>query len=169
MLLNDHDLRQIDEPYLKSLGFDEVISVSLRMLKDLKEARERLNQNPDNSSRPPSSREPWVVARIEKANDEIDEESDLKDDLLKQAPDTDDEVSNLEEKKKPKKNHPSSDQRRKPGKQKGAEGFGRTQKLPVTDEVIHRATACNACGRELLEEAKFVASTGYYIIDRAWQ
>ena len=69
MLLNDHDLRQIDETYLKSLGLEEVIRVSLRLLKDLKEARERLNQNPDNSSRPPSSRDPWVVARGGVAND----------------------------------------------------------------------------------------------------
>jgi hypothetical protein len=165
MLLNDHDLRQIDETYLKSLGPEEIVRVSLRMLKDLKEARERLNQNPDNSSRPPSSREPWVVARLEKEDDEIDKESDLDDDLLKQATDTDDEVSDPEEKEEPKKNHPSSGQGRKPGKQKGAKGFGRTQKLPVTGQVIHQATECNACSRELGKEAEFVARTGYYIID----
>ena len=165
MLLNDHDLRQIDETYLKSLGLEEVIRVSLRLLKDLKEARERLNQNPDNSSRPPSSREPWVVARLEKEDDEIDEESNLDDALQKQATDTDDENSDPKEKEEPKKNHPSSGQGRKPGKQKGAKGFGRTQKLPVTGEVIHRATECNACSRELGEDAKFEATTGYYIID----
>jgi hypothetical protein len=164
MLLNDHDLRQIDEQYLKSLRPEEVIRVSLRLLKDLKEARERLNQNPDNSSRPPSSRDPWVVAKLEEADDEIDKESDSDDALLKEATDTD-EVSDPEEKEEPKKNPPSSGQGRKAGKQKGAKGFGRTQKLPVTGEVIHRATECNACSRELGEEAEFVARTGHYIIN----
>jgi transposase len=165
MLLNDHDLRQIDETYLKSLGHEEVIRVSLRLLKDLKEARERLNQNPDNSSRPPSSRDPWVVAKIEEADNKIDKESDSDDGLLQHATDTDDEVSDPEEKKEPKKNSPSSAQGPKAGKQKGAKGFGRTQKLPVTGEVIHRATECNACSRELGEEVKFVVRTGHYIID----
>jgi transposase len=64
MLLSDHDLRQIDEMYLKSLCSEDLIGVSIRLLNDLKEAKDRLNQNPGNSSRPPSSREPWVVAQI---------------------------------------------------------------------------------------------------------
>ena len=33
--------------------------LSLRLVADLKEARERLKQGPTNSSRPPSSRAPW--------------------------------------------------------------------------------------------------------------
>jgi transposase len=32
---------------------------STKLLSDLKEARERLDQNPSNSSRPPSSQAPW--------------------------------------------------------------------------------------------------------------
>ena len=70
MLLSDHDLRQIDEMYLKSLGSEDLIGVSIRLLNDLKEARDRLNQNPGNSSRPPSSREPWVVAQIKEEGEE---------------------------------------------------------------------------------------------------
>lgn len=165
MLLNDHDLRQIDETYLRSLEPEELIRVSIRLLKDLKEARERLNQNPDNSSRPPSSREPWVIAKLEEADDEIDKESDFDDGLLKQATDTDDEVSDPEEKKEPKKNPSSSGRRPKAGKQKGAKGCGRTQKLAVTGEVIHRAKECAACGRQLGEEAEFIGRTGHYVID----
>jgi len=38
---------------------DVLCGLSLRLLADLKEARERLNQGPTNSTRPPSSRAPW--------------------------------------------------------------------------------------------------------------
>jgi transposase len=59
MHLSDHDLRQMDEGWLEKLPEDKLRQVSGRILQDLKEARDRLNQTPDNSSRPPSSRAPW--------------------------------------------------------------------------------------------------------------
>ena len=59
MHLSDHDLRQMDEVWPEKLPEDKPRQVSTRILKDLKEARDRLNQTPDNSSRPPSSRAPW--------------------------------------------------------------------------------------------------------------
>ena len=42
------------------------------MLEDLKEAREQINQNPKNSSRPPSSVEPWIKSEIEDDEEEIE-------------------------------------------------------------------------------------------------
>ena len=59
MHLNDHSLRQIDDAYLRSLEPEALCALSLRLLADLKEARDRLHQGPENSSRPPSSRVPW--------------------------------------------------------------------------------------------------------------
>ena len=59
MHLSDHHLRQIDDAYLRSLDPEALCGLSVRLLADLKEARERLNQGPTNSSRPPSSRAPW--------------------------------------------------------------------------------------------------------------
>ncbi len=187
MLLRDHDLRQIDEIYLKSLSLEELQGVSIRLLSDLKEAREYINQNPNNSSRPPSSREPWIVARLEEPDEEIDKESDLdeeaflkdseadddskddaddgKDDADDSKDEADDSKDNSGEKSEGKKKRKNSGQGRKAGKQKGAKGCGRTQKLTVTGEVVHRAKKCAACGRELGEEAEFVARTGNYIVD----
>ncbi len=72
MLLKNHSLRQIDEAYLRSLSHEALVGLSTKLVSDLKEARERLNQSPSNSSRPPSSRAPWV--RDEAPEDE-DEES----------------------------------------------------------------------------------------------
>ena len=77
MIFNDHDLQQIDAGFVKSLDPSDMQELILRLLEDLKEARERLNQNPSNSSRPPGSQEPWIVAEIE------DEETDKKYDSEK--------------------------------------------------------------------------------------
>jgi hypothetical protein len=177
MILSDYDLRQIDENYLHTLLREELLGVSMRLLKDLKEARERINQNPNNSSRPPSSREPWEISRIEKDDDELNEKNiiegvdssdeDLVDDNHIDENSNEDLVddNNIDEKKEVEKSSSKSTQSRKAGKQQGAIGYGRTQKLSITDEIIHRATECAACGKELGEEAKFIARTGHYIID----
>ena len=44
MHLSNHSLRQIDDNYLRSLGTEELRGLSLRLLADLKEAREQLNR-----------------------------------------------------------------------------------------------------------------------------
>src|SRR5512147_1298557 len=59
MHLTPHSLHQIDDAYLQSLEVEALRGLSMRLLADLKEAWDRLNQGPDNSSRPPSSRAPW--------------------------------------------------------------------------------------------------------------
>jgi hypothetical protein len=53
--LSDYSLRQLDDDYVRSLGTDALRDLSLRLLADLKEARERLNQRPTNSSRQPGA------------------------------------------------------------------------------------------------------------------
>ena len=59
MKLSDHDLRQIDAEYLAHLSPEQLLQVSVRLLADLKEARDGANQTPHNSSRPPGSFAPW--------------------------------------------------------------------------------------------------------------
>ena len=71
MRLTEHDLRQINYAYLESLPQGKLVEVTKTLLDDLKDARDRLNQNPQNSSRPPSSREPWLRAKLE---EELEEE-----------------------------------------------------------------------------------------------
>ncbi len=173
-MLSDHDLRQIDEIYLRSLGSEELIIITIRLLNDLKEARDRLNQNPSNSSRPPSSREPWIVAKLEEQDKEDEIESDKVDDdgvSLSEDEDEDDDKEEKEkkddddDKKKPPKREDRSGDGRKAGKQKGSAGCGRTQQLPVTNQIIHRAHECAACGRKLGEESSFIARTGHYEVD----
>ncbi len=76
MQLSDHSLRQIDEAYLERLGDGALRSLSSKLLLDLKEARERLNQTSRNSSLPPSREAPWNKARASDAGTEQDETSE---------------------------------------------------------------------------------------------
>jgi transposase len=59
MHLSRNDLAQLDETYLAGLPGGSLRTLSVKLLLDLKELFERLEQNPSNSSRPPSSRAPW--------------------------------------------------------------------------------------------------------------
>ena len=58
MYLSDHDLRQFDDAYLAGLSDAQARALLGKALADLKAARERLGQNPTNSSRPPSTSTP---------------------------------------------------------------------------------------------------------------
>jgi hypothetical protein len=114
--LSDHSLRQIDDDYVRSLGTDELRGLSLRLLADLKEARERLHQGPTNSSRPPSSRAPWERGERAEEAGEPAEADRIREAEPAEAPPA--EV-------KPGGAQPA----RKAGKQPGAPGAGRTQVL----------------------------------------
>ena len=62
MRLSNHDLLQLTEEELLELPEDVLRRLSVKLLYDLKEARERLRQTSRNSSRPPSSDLPWDKA-----------------------------------------------------------------------------------------------------------
>ena len=55
MHLTDHDLRQLDRDALSRLEDEALRRLAERLLADLKEARDRLNQDSRNSSCPPGS------------------------------------------------------------------------------------------------------------------
>ena len=59
MKLSDHDLLQLTEEELLELPEEVLRRLSIKLLYDLKEARERLRQTSRNSSRPPSRDLPW--------------------------------------------------------------------------------------------------------------
>lgn len=155
MKLKDHDLKQIDRAYLETLEPAKLVEVSLKLLEDLKESRDRLNQTVQNSSRPSGSFAPWeggIVSAGSPVEEEVDREPE-------------------EEKKKKKKRSKSQSKtgqgKKKKGKQRGAKGYGRKVELAVTGVKIHRTEECATCGAELGEEAEFEARTGLYVLDVA--
>ena len=58
----------------------------------------------------------------------------------------------------------SSSKKKKAGKPHGGQGFGRMQKLPITDQVEHRLSYCEGCGHDLTD-AQQTSFTGFYSID----
>jgi transposase len=160
MHLSDHSLRQLDDGYVRSLGAEELRDLSLRLLADLKEARERLNQGPTNSSRPPSSRAPWEHGEIPDPTNEPQTPQD--EAASAEAPLTE---------AQPAKTRPAEVQpceakpARKAGKQPGAPGMGRTQVLEAQELIPHYPQVCAGCGRPLTAGTDAVAYTGFQALD----
>ena len=144
MKISDHDLRQLDAASIRRLVVEQPQAVEplmVRLVEDLKEARERLNQNPDNSSRPSSTREPWSRADVPPPESQTN------------APPADDGAADTPTSKgPPAKKKSSSTPSRPAGRQKGARGHGRTQKLAVTHTQDHRPCQCARCGGALPPE-----------------
>ncbi len=168
MRLSEHDLKQIDEEYVRTLEPDKLRELFLKVLADLKETRDRLNQNPENSSRPPSTRAPWERTAQEEEDDDGEEEP-----VAEEGPAEEQEEREPTEISTEGKSEVSSEETvatgngkpGKPGKRKGDPGYGRRLELEVTEERIHRASECAACGCALPEDALFRASTGRYELE----
>jgi len=188
MKLTDHDLKQIDHDTLNRLSPEQVLSLSHQMIDDLKEARDRLNQNSNNSSRPSGSMPPWTSNETQNPADQDNADADDVDPVIQDPTDkNDDDHVSLEEvsldstlktglidKQPPEKESPAPTPPIKPdsdkrvaGKQKGAPGYGRTQELPVTAIVYHARSHCASCNAALGDYDDQVAWTGFYSIDIA--
>ena len=165
MKLSDHDLQQLNADWLRARTPEELLSVSQKLLDDLKEARERLNQNSTNSSVPPGSQPPWFHPAEDTENEDDD------DTLIPPPPDgkSDSDESSTDKAdaqpdKAAKESKPPKTQRN-PGKQPGAQGFGHTQILPVTATEHHQACQCAGCGKAFTSDSPSRAYTGFYTVD----
>ncbi len=164
MVLDDQELLQIDENFIDTLLKKDptaLAGLSVTLLNDLKEARERLNQNPSNSSKPSSSLPPWD----KEASDEEEPEADqtAEPEFINDS-DVTMEADNTPDKKKDQSTtQDSTDQKRHPGRQPNSQGFGRTQKLSVSHTAHHHCDACSVCNTSLSVVEK--AYTGFYSIN----
>ena len=175
MTLSDHDLSQIDHEKIHDLPWEQGRHLCCDLLDDLKEARERLNQNSNNSSRPPSLDAPW-----DKIKNEVSDDKDDADDTgertekehLEQAKNSEEPLTppSQDDTDTPRtSNTSSSDEptKRKPGKQPGAKGFGRQQVIKVTHEEPHSPEHCACCHRPS-DEGQLVANTAFDELDIDW-
>lgn len=140
MTLSDRDLGQMDTDYLDDLPEGELRSLSKQLLADLKDARERLKQSPETSSRPPSSREPWKACQ---ASDETPEQASATDEL----PNTASEEPSA----------PAGDANRSQtaGRRVGSQGHSRNLTLAVTQTILHHPTGCGVCGQPFVDHADY--------------
>ena len=178
MIIKDHDLRQLNEKRLQALLEKDpasLLKLSHDLLDDLKEARERLNQNSSNSSRPPGSQDPWFRIEDEASTEEDDEEasddhsgqelieSDSKATSGGASSDTAALDRNEQAKGKTGKGR-SCKPKNNPGKLPGAPGFGRTKELNVNETLHHYLDQCVICG-DVLKTDSAVAHNGFYTLE----
>lgn len=169
MKITGHSLKQLDEAYMKSLMPQELCALSVKLLDDLKEARDRLNQNSNNSSKPPGS--DLLGKGSTTSRGTSDSPSDEWDTV--NSANHQDEPSTPEKTDEPAATAPdpstsqekAPEKKRKAGKQEGSPGYGRTQVLLVMETVLRHATACSGCGRTFCHDARHVAYTGYDTVE----
>lgn len=171
MHLSAHDLKQMDEEWLQRLPPEMLLAVSKRLLADVKHLQDRLNQNPSNSSRPPSSRAPWDKTPASAQNQDASSPPDqpAAEPAAPTAPDTAAE-GGTPAPAPPAASDPhkgAAAAPRRPGRQPGSPGHGRTQKLAVTDTCLHRPSHCSACGSALAPERVGVSYTAWDEIEVA--
>ena len=166
MQLTDHDLKQINQEYLASLSRGGLLHLSGKMLDDLRDARDRLNQTPQNSSRPSGSYAPWEQAANADKERQLDDSSDdSSDDSAEKPAETEEEVRTAAHQLQAATANQLGENKRKPGKQPGSQGVGREVKLAVTGEIIHQATSCAGCGGNFGAAVSFQATTARYMLD----
>jgi len=172
--LSDFDLKQMDEAWLCRQPEAVLRHLTKRLLEDLRVARDRLNQSPSNSSRPPSSMPPWQNGTGQTA-----------DETQSSAPgDAPDTLDKLEPPKLPKGSGQADSAttaesakpttsvmplRRSPGKAGralGAPGYACTQKIIPTRIKHIYPTHCAVCGNPMEANASAKAWTGWDMIDR---
>jgi len=163
MHLSDHDLRQLDEAALANLTPEQATALLSKAIEDLKSARERLAQNPTNSSRPPSTRAPWEQAEAQ--GREPEEASVVS---ARSAEEVKPEAVSESEQKEPAKS-PEGKEAEKPagraGRRKGAPGHSRTQQLPVDAEQPHAPHGCVIRSRPLDESHQSRPHNAHYVLD----
>lgn len=162
MQLTDHDLKQINQEYLAALSPGHLLHLSSKMLADLRDVRDRLNQTPQNSSRPSGSYAPWEQA----ANADQDRQTDdAADDAAEKPEETAAEALAAPNQLPAAPANQPGATKRKPGKQPGAKGIGREVQLAMTGEISHKATVCACCGENFAETVAFQATTARYVLD----
>lgn len=172
MYLSDFDLQQLDEQKLTALPAKQKDGLLVKLLWDLKEARERLKANSQTSSRPPRSDPPWHGTgsgdEESKAAGNADTESTGDPDAdgcgavsaaTKAGPNG---LAAPAEKRTPVS--AAEGERKKAGRRPGVPGHSRQVSLPVGDVVVHAPESCALCS-ESLDPAGFVARGGWYVLD----
>ena len=182
MKINDHDLRQLNEERLQALLEKDpvaLLQLTNRLLDDLKEARERLNQNPSNSSRPSGSQDPWFRSGDDESTGEMEEDDEGTEEVEEEEDDGSDRKPEESGSASPEKEE--SDGNEQPEKEDGERPRFRSRKtnresspaprdsgapkeLIVNETIHHYPDRCTFCG-DLLNPESAVAHNGFYTIE----
>ncbi len=163
MVLKEHELLQNDEPFIRRLlekNPDTLAELNIHLINDLKEALERLNQNPSNSSKPSGRLAPWDKGSSDDETSTFDEQAALDSEInMEQSlyittnqaiEDTNNDCCFQSE---------SSQKQRKLGRQSGSQGLDRTQQLAIYEAFegpCHETVSISADHQKRLENLRDV-------------
>ena len=137
--LDKDDLKQMNRSYFQSLSQERLVEVADNLHQLATELWEKQQQNSENSSQPPSKDNPYTsTATTEESAQNSAGETGSAETEQKQI---DESSGKPNQKKSP----------RKPGKQPGGKGFGRSQLLKAEVIIPHYPTQCSACNQTLKE------------------
>ncbi|MCP4105842.1 MAG: IS66 family transposase, partial [Desulfobacteraceae bacterium] len=129
----------MDRQYFQTLENENLVEVACNLRNFAAELIERLEQDSGNSSKPPSS-----------------------DDPFKKGSDTEDKKI----KEKNKNESDKEDVKRSPGKQPGAEGFWRSPVPEAEEIIVHCPENCAACNRKIqTDEIYSNPYMGHYVFE----
>ena len=150
--LDKDDLAQMNEDYFKSLNQERLVEVAKNLHQLATELWEKQQQNSENSSKPPSSDNPYSSkATTEKEAQKPESESATGLTEKNQSDET--------QQKEIWQNSP-----RKVGKQPGAQGFWREQPLKAEVKVPHYPHQCAACNHSLIK-SDCQLYMGHYVLE----
>lgn len=165
MYRSDFDLQQLDEQKLTALPAEQKDALLVKLLWDLKDARERLKANSQTSSRPPRSDPPWHgndhAGRGLEAAGKVKSAAEVSAARPAAGAEPSDVAAPAAG---PTPASAADETPKKPGRRGGAPGHSRQVNLPVSETVIHAPESCVCCG-QALEPAGFMAGTGLYILE----
>ena len=137
--LSKEDLAQMDKGYFKSLDKERLVEVAGNLHSLAVEQLERLEQNSKNSSKPPSSDNPFKVEAELLGTQEPEAKEKTSVDK------TEDTNSIAQDEKRRKENKEFG--KKLPGKQLGAKGMWRAEPLVSNITISHYPETCAASKR----------------------
>ena len=142
--LTKEDLAQMNRVYFEKLDQKTLIEAACRLLAFCVHLVERLEQDSKNSSKPPSSDNPY-----DKKNNKDSDSSDIDNEDSSEEKENDAKENSSDQ----DENSKSDGSKRSPGKQPGAKGFWRSEP-PVPESTLpHRPESCVICGGTNLHES----------------
>jgi transposase len=154
--LTKNDLAQMDRAYFQNLENEVLIDVACKLRDFSVEVLERLEQNSTNSSKPPSSDNPYKKGKKGGTPSKDDNAENPKAEVTEERHAESSEAS---------ENFQLGDSKRSPGRQPGSQGFWRSE-TPVAESTIpHYPDECAVCGKKLEVSESSKPYMGYYVFE----
>ena len=162
--LNKNDLAQMNRDYFQSLDKKRLVEVATNLHQLAVEQWEKLQQNSKNSSRPPSSDNPYNRAIPEEKDEPPESSPDQEGKPEQQEVSTSFEQSNNSEATAGQPHQVSEENKKSPGHQPGTPGKWRSTPLVASLTIPHRPSHCAACN-QLLTETDSKPYMGHYVLE----